>query len=183
MLFRSGLQINDTIFKTPFNLTDIKELQLEYQQNTLGFQFTVIQYANAPANTLSYMLQGYDKTWVNAANKTKLRYSRIPPGHYILKVKAFNADGVESEKIYSLPITIHYPWWRSLWFELLATLMFFGLIHFISRSYVRRRLEKQRELLERKQAVEKERNRISRDMHDDLGSGLTMIAILSEVAK
>ncbi|MEI8113841.1 MAG: histidine kinase [Bacteroidia bacterium] len=182
-LILTGLQINDTIFKTPFNLTDIKELQLEYQQNTLGFQFTVIQYANAPANTLSYMLQGYDKTWVNAANKTKLRYSRIPPGHYILKVKAFNADGVESEKIYSLPITIHYPWWRSLWFELLATLMFFGLIHFISRSYVRRRLEKQRELLERKQAVEKERNRISRDMHDDLGSGLTMIAILSEVAK
>ena len=182
-LILTGLQINDTIFKTPFNLTDIKELQLEYQQNTLGFQFTVIQYANAPANTLSYILQGYDKTWVNAANKTQLRYSRIPPGHYTLNVKAFNADGVESEKIYSLPITIHYPWWRSLWFELLATLMFFGLIHFISRSYVRRRLEKQRELLERKQAVEKERNRISRDMHDDLGSGLTMIAILSEVAK
>lgn len=182
-LILTGLQINDTIFKTPINLSDIKELNFEYHQNTLGFQFTVIQYANAPANTLSYMLHGYDKTWVNAANKTQLRYSRIPPGQYTLNVKAFNADGVESEKTYSLPITIQYPWWRSLWFELLVTLMFFGLIHLISRSYVRRRLEKQRELLERKQAVEKERNRISRDMHDDLGSGLTMIAILSEVAK
>jgi signal transduction histidine kinase/ligand-binding sensor domain-containing protein len=182
-LLLTGLQINDTIFKTPVNPTEIKELKLEYQQNTLGLQFTVIQYANAQANTLSYMLQGYDKTWVNAVNKTQLRYSRIPPGHYTLKVKAFNADGVESEKLYALPITIKSPWWQSLWFKLLIALTILGTMHIISRSYIRRRLEKQREILERRQAVEKERNRISRDMHDDLGSGLTMIAILSEVVK
>lgn len=182
-LILTGLQINDSTFNSMTNSSEIKELKLNYQQNTIGFHFTLIQYSNAEANTLSYMLQGYDKSWVSATNKTQIRYSKIPPGRYNLNVKAFNADGIEADKIYSLPITIMAPWWRSTWFELLVVLSLLGLMHIISRSYLNRRLEKQRIQLEKKQAVEKERTRISRDMHDDLGSGLTMIAILSEVAK
>jgi len=182
-LILTGLQINDTIFKTPVNESEIRELNLDYQQNTIGFQFTVIHYANSSGNTLSYILQGYNKSWISVPSKTLLKYTKIPPGHYTLKVKAFNADGIEADHILSLPITIKSPWWQSLWFELLATLTFFGLMHIISGSYIRRRLEKQRTILEKRQAIEKERNRISRDMHDDLGSGLTTIAILSEVVK
>lgn len=182
-LILTGLQLNDTSFRQVVNPSEIKDLNVEYNHNTIGFQFAVIHYANAAANTLSYLLDGYDKTWVNVSGKTFIRYANLPPGHYTLKVKAFNADGIETDNIYSLPITVKAPWWKTWWFRLLAILSLLGVMHFVSRGYVNRRLEKQRTELEKKQAVEKERNRISRDMHDDLGSGLTMIAILSEVVK
>jgi signal transduction histidine kinase len=182
-LILTGLQLNDTGFRQPINPSEIDDLKVNYNQNTIGFQFAVIHYANAAANSLSYILEGYDKKWLNTGSKGQVRYSNLPPGHYTLKVNAFSADGIEAENIYSLPITVKPPWWRSLWFEGIVILLLLGLIHFVSRTYVRMRLEKQRALLEKNQAIEKERNRISRDMHDDLGSGLTMIAILSEVVK
>jgi signal transduction histidine kinase/ligand-binding sensor domain-containing protein len=182
-LILTGIQINDTSYRQVINPSEIKELKVDYQQNTIGFQFSVIHYANAAASKLSYLLEGYDKKWVTVASNTLIRYTNLPNGHYILKVKAINADGIEADNIYSLPILVRAPWWKSWWFRLLSILTLLGSMHFVSRSYLYRRLEKQRTELEKKQAVEKERNRISRDMHDDLGSGLTMIAILSEVVK
>jgi signal transduction histidine kinase/ligand-binding sensor domain-containing protein len=182
-LILTGLQLNDTDFRQTINPSEITDLTVEYNQNTIGFQFAVIHYANSAANSLSYILEGFEKKWLTNGSKGQVRYSNLPPGHYTLKVKAFSADGIEAENIYSLPITVNPPWWQSFWFELIVILSFLGLMHLASKTYVRMRLEKQRSLLEKKQAIEKERNRISRDMHDDLGSGLTMIAILSEVVK
>jgi signal transduction histidine kinase/ligand-binding sensor domain-containing protein len=179
----TGILINDSTFHLPINPSELKELKLKYNQNTVAFQFTVIQYSNPKANKLVYMLKGYDKTWASAANKSQIRYSNLPPGQYTLNVKAFNSDGIEAENTYNLPITVKYPWWRNFWIKIFYVIFILGLMHIISRSYLNRRLEKQKIKLEKKQAIEKERTRISRDMHDDLGSGLTMIAILSEVAK
>jgi signal transduction histidine kinase/ligand-binding sensor domain-containing protein len=182
-LILTGLQINDTTFKPRTNPSEIEELSLEYEQNTVSFQFTVIHFANVDGNTLSYILEGYDKSWIHIASKAQIRFSNLPPGHYTLKVRAFNADGIEAHKIYTLPLTIKAPWWQSWWFRLFALLILVGLMMLVVRNYTNRRLEKQRSELEKTQAIEKERNRISRDMHDDLGSGLTIIAILSEVVK
>jgi signal transduction histidine kinase/streptogramin lyase len=182
-LILTGLQINDTIFKPQINQSEIKSLSLKYEQNTVSFQFTVIHFANAAGNTLSYILEGYDKSWVNIASKAQIRYANLTPGHYTLRVRAFNADGVEADKIYTLSLTIETPWWQSWWFRFILMLAIVGLMILIVRNYINRRLEKQRIELEKTQAIEKERNRISRDMHDDLGSGLTIIAILSEVVK
>lgn len=182
-LILTGLQINDTTFKPLINTSELKNLDLQYNQNTLSFQFTVIHFANAAGNSLSYLLDGYDKSWVTIASKAYIRYANLPPGHYTLKVRAFNADGVGADKMYTLPLTVKPPWWQSWWFRLLSAFMLVALMIFIVRNYTNRRLGKQRTELEKKQAVEKERNRISRDMHDDLGSGLTIIAILSEVVK
>ena len=179
----TGLRINDTIFKPRINPSEIESLTLDYVQNTISFQFTVIHFANPAGNSLRYILEGYDKSWIKIASKAQIRYANLPPSHYTLKVRAFNSDGVEADKIYSLLVTIEAPWWQSWWFRLCSLLAVAGFMVLIVRNYTNRRLEKQRTELEKTQAIEKERNRISRDMHDDLGSGLTIIAILSEVVK
>lgn len=182
-LILTGIQLNDTLYKPSINQSEIKDLNLSFRQNTVSFQFTVIHYANAPANTLSYTLEGYDKSWVSIPNKSLIRYANLPFGDYTLKVKAINSDGIVAETLYQLPIHISTPWWQTIWFRLLITIAALGIIFLIIRNYIQRKLDKQKAELDKQQAVERERNRISRDMHDDLGSGLTKIAILSEVVK
>lgn len=182
-LLLTDLQLNDTTYNSPVNCSELNSLSLSYKQNTISFRFTVIDYANAAGNSISYKLEGYDKGWVTAPNKTFIRYANLPPGNYTLQVKAFNADGIMAKDDYRFSVTIQTPWWQSNWFRLSLALAFIGLAVLIVSSYINRRLEKQRTEMEKQQAVEKERNRISRDVHDDLGSGLTKIAILSEVVK
>lgn len=182
-LLLTDLQLNDTMYNSPVNSSELHSLSLSYKQNTISFRFTVIDYANAEANSISYMLDGYDKGWVKAPNKTFIRYANLPPGNYTLNVKAFNGDGVMAKEMYTFKLHIQTPWWQSWWFRTILTFSILGLIFYFISSYINRRLDKQKAEMEKQQAIEKERNRISRDMHDDLGSGLTKIAILSEVAK
>ncbi len=181
-LILTDIQINNVGYR-PVNPAEIKKLTMNYQENTLGFEFAVIHYADASANTLCYMLKGYDKSWTTIPSRNFIRYTNLPVGHYILNVKAFSADGIAADTTFSLPITIDPPWWYRWWFKLLLAVACGAIVFLLMRSYTNKRLNKQRIELERIQSVEKERNRISRDMHDDLGSGLTVIAILSEVVK
>ncbi len=182
-LLLTDLQLNDTMYNSTVNSSELNALSLSYKQNTISFRFTVIDYANAEANSISYMLDGYDKGWVKAPNKTFIRYANLPPGNYTLNVKAFNGDGVMAKEMYTFRLHIQTPWWQSWWFRTILTLSILWLVFYFISSYINRKLDKQKAEMEKQQAIEKERNRISRDMHDDLGSGLTKIAILSEVAK
>ncbi len=182
-LILTALQLNDTAYNPGINYAVLPSLSVKYNQNTISFQFTVIDYANAGAATISYMLEGYDKGWVTAPNKSFIRYANLPADNYQLKVKAFNAEGMMAKEIYSLSVTVETPWWQSFAFRLAVILLLTGVAVLFIRSYINRKLEKQKAAFEKRQAVEEERNRISRDMHDDLGSGLTKIAILSEVVK
>jgi signal transduction histidine kinase len=76
--------------------------------------------------------------------------------------------------------TIRPPYWFTWWFMLLVSLIVLAIAGSLVRYYYARKLEKQRMVLERKQALEKERTRIATDMHDDLGAGLSRIKFLSE---
>src|SRR4030095_12322378 len=76
--------------------------------------------------------------------------------------------------------TIRLPYWSTWWFRVITGSCILGLLYLAIRFYYDRKLEKQRIILENKQAMEKERTRIATDMHDDLGAGLTRIKFLSE---
>src|SRR5205085_5800593 len=104
------------------------------------------------------------------------------PGNYMFTVKASNYSG-EWSKEYVISISIASPFWATWWFIAIAILAFGAAFSLVIRYISQRNLRERILRLEKEQAIEKERNRIARDMHDDLGSGLTKIAILSEVAK
>jgi signal transduction histidine kinase len=83
----------------------------------------------------------------------------------------------------SVTVVIRSPFWNTWWFISLIGFTMIAILVFVIRYISQRNLKEKLLKLEKEQAVEKERNRISHDMHDDLGSGLTKIAILSEVVK
>lgn len=177
-LLMNVIQINDSILQPAKPVT---ELHLRYDQNKIYFEFDGISYVKPEQNQYAYKLDGIDKDWILSA-KNSTSYANLSPGHYVFHVKAANYAG-EWSKEQVIQIFIEPPFWKTWWFISLAVLVFGALFIFIIRYISQRNLRMRILKLEREQAVEKERNRIARDMHDDLGSGLTKIAILSEVAK
>jgi signal transduction histidine kinase/ligand-binding sensor domain-containing protein len=157
------------------------KLSLRYNENRLNIGFGAINYIKPEQNIYAYQLSGIDDRWIYTA-RNFASYANLAPGSYTLKLKAANYAGIWSNPI-SMTIVVSPPFWATWWFRLLSVLVI-GSLLFVSVRYVLQRNLREKILkLEKEQAVEKERNRIASDMHDDLGSGLTKIAILSEVAK
>ncbi len=158
-----------------------KNIYLPYNKNKLQFEFTGVSYIKTAQNQYYYQLSDVDKQW-NITYKNAVSYANLSPGIYSFKVKCVNYAGMWSdEKIIHFIITP--PYWQTWWFRSLSIILIISTLFFIIRYISQRNLKEKILQLEKETAVEKERNRIAQDMHDDLGSGLTKIAILSEVVK
>lgn len=156
-------------------------LFLQHNQNNLGFYFAATSYLDEKQIQYRYMLEGSSRAeWIDLGNNAAVSFTDLRPGNYILHVKARFPAGRYPEQSLRYPFTIAPPWWRSWWFRLGMGIVGIGLVAGSIRFYYRRKLEKQKLVLEKQQAVEKERTRIATDMHDDLGAGLSRIKFLSE---
>src|SRR5712664_3821276 len=120
---------------------------------------------------------------MDAGTKRVAEYSYLPPGTYTFHVIACNQDEIWNETGATLGFTV-LPWFYQTWWFRLAAIVggaaaVGAAVVFVTRRRVRARLEQ----LERQQAVERERTRIARDIHDDLGASLTRISMLSETVR
>jgi signal transduction histidine kinase len=124
-----------------------------------------------------------EKDWVDAGAKRVANYSFLPPGDYTFRVIACNNDGIWNETGVSLPFTLLPHFWQTWWFRVLGGVLTAvaagGTVWFDTRRRMRRKLER----IERQRMIEQERARIAHDIHDDLGSQLTRITMLSESAR
>ncbi|MEL6614409.1 MAG: ATP-binding protein [Bacteroidota bacterium] len=110
-------------------------------------------------------------------------YTNLPPGRYTFRVRAANEDGVWSDEATSVPVLVRPSFWESTGFRLLAGLAFVAAVAGAGWGLSRRRYRRELAALRAKQALDAERARISRDMHDEVGASLSEIAILSELAQ
>jgi signal transduction histidine kinase/ligand-binding sensor domain-containing protein len=146
------------------------------------FDFAALSL-RAPENVqFRYRLGGFDDKWTTTAERSA-RYSRLAAGNYKFEVSACNSDGVWSSSGTSFPFSVTPFFWQTNLFRfgvVMTTLLFGGIVsRRIAVSRLRRRLKE----LEQEQAVNQERVRIARDLHDDLGSSLVHVALLSDLAK
>ena len=160
-----------------------KYIELGYMYNNFTFNWTILNYSNPLQNRFYCKMEGVDKDWKFVGYTGQAQYASLQPGKYIFKVKGATGEGVMNEEGDQVRIIIHPPFWNEWWFITLSSVIALTLFVVIIRYISQRNLKEKLLRLEKEQAVEKERNRISRDMHDDLGSGLTKIAIMSEVVK
>lgn len=108
------------------------ELVLDYKSNNFMFEFVAIHYAVSNKNQFLYKLEGFDKNWIQAnANLRVAAYSNLPAGHYVFKIKSSNNDGVWSDAVKEIKVTILPPPWKTTWAYLLYTLCAIGLIYFV----------------------------------------------------
>jgi signal transduction histidine kinase len=110
-------------------------------------------------------------------------YSYLPPGHYQFRIQGVTETGEKTGEIISMPLTVSPRFWQATWFRGSVLVLVLGTLLAAVRYATWRKLQLQLELLNRQRAVELERSRIARDIHDDLGANLTQIALLSELAR
>jgi len=133
-----------------------------------------------------YRLEGYEKEWREAAGNTRMApYPRLSrsPGNYTFHVTAANEDGVWNETGNSLAVIVQPPFWRTWWFSGATALCVFGLVAGIVHYLSTQKLQRQLAVMRQQEALEKERARIARDIHDQVGASLTQVALLGELVE
>lgn len=152
-----------------------------YDQNNMSIQIAAPSFIDEKAILYSYSLESNGaESWSVPSNHADFDFINLPPGTYRLHIRAdFPADVYPSQTLL-YAFTIQPPFWLTWWFIAAVILVAMILLGSLVRNYYSRKLEKQKMLLEKKQALEKERTRIATDMHDDLGAGLSRIKFLSE---
>jgi ligand-binding sensor domain-containing protein/signal transduction histidine kinase len=146
-------------------------------------EFSPMVY-NGSANTIvRYRINEIDTAWKTGEAGLLIPLIKTEPGDYTFSVQILRTTGNEHSNIWNMQLIVTPPYWKTFSFRLLMFIVAALLSFFFLRSYTRRRLEKQRAIFDQEQAVEKERSRISAELHDDIGGGLTAIRLMSEMLK
>ncbi len=146
-------------------------------------QYTGLSFTAPDKVQFKYRLEGLEKEWVEAGTKRLVQYSYLPPGPYTFRVTACNNDDVWNPEGASLSFTVLPEVWQTWWFKALMLLAGGGAVAAGAMWMARQRVQRRLGQLERQRALERERARIARDIHDDLGASLTRISLLSQSAR
>jgi len=177
------LFVNDNEFITNYSADYLRNLNLKHTENTLSFELTAIEYTNPSKNQYAFKLENFENEWYYNANKRFIRYSNLNPGKYVLYCKSSNNDGVWSQPKKIISIVINPPWWQTLIFKISSFVLLVLIIVLIVVLVLRFKYKKKIKEVERLAEIERIRLNISQDIHDDVGSKLTKIAILSNLIK
>jgi signal transduction histidine kinase/ligand-binding sensor domain-containing protein len=158
-------------------------LKIPPGRHRIEFAYTGLSYVAPEKVRFKCRLNNLETDWVNAGAKRVATYNYIPPGDYLFQVVACNNDGVWDETSASLAFVVLPYFWQTTWFHVLGgvatALAAGGVVWFDTRRRMRRRLER----AEHQRDIERERARIARDIHDDLGAQLTRISMISTSAR
>jgi signal transduction histidine kinase len=169
--------------RRPMALPVSGEVLLPANYGELEFRYTALDLRAAEKCRFRYKLDGVDPDWIEAGTRRVAHYSGVGPGSYCFHVVACNKDGVWNEVGISLPLRIRPHVWQRWWFRALSVGALLAVVAGTARAVTKRRMTRRLELLEAQHALEQERGRIAKDIHDDLGSSLTRIMLLATRAE
>lgn len=190
LLFNEPVSIHDKgkhSFSLSKSIEETNELHLSYDHDVLTFEFAALNFINSDKNRYQYMLEGFDKGWVNAGSKRSATYTNLDAGQYTFRVKACNNDGLWNEEDAAITLFIAPPPWLSWYAYLIYLLVFSSIIY----SYIRFRVQKATRELEVRAQIEKAkieerenfRKKSSQDFHDEAGNKITKINLFTELAR
>lgn len=152
-------------------ITEARTVQLAHDENYFSFEFAALDFSAPGRNQYRYILESFDKEWTTTARRFA-NYTNVDPGDYTLRVVGSNSDGVWNEAGRVLFISIAPPYWATWWFRGLVLAIVIGILAGAYHYRVSKLLE-----------MERMRLRIASDLHDDIGSNLGSIALLSDLIR
>src|SRR5215471_2046566 len=169
----SGLRIAGVVQQvSQIGETEIGRLDLAPGQNQLNIDFVGLRSEPGEVLRYQYKLESADRDWSQPSDQRSVNYPNLAPGTYRFLVRAVNAEGLASLAPATVAFSIRPPVWRQWWFLSIAALLLGLGIYLVYRARIARLLE-----------LERVRTRIATDLHDDIGANLSLIAMVSEVAR
>lgn len=158
-------------------------LELEAGTLSCAIHYTALSLTAPEKVRFRTRLEGVEKDWQEVGRERTSVFRYLQPGDYRFHVIACNGDGVWNQVGASLPFRIRAHYWQQPWFRVLGVVLSASLVGLLVWLASRRRAIERLAEVERGHALERERARIARDIHDDLGSGLTRIMLLSQTVR
>jgi len=147
------------------------------------FRFTALCLEAPEQSRFRYRIVGLDKGWVEADTLRVADYTHLPPNDYRFQVIACNSDGVWNKTGAALDFTVEPYFYQTRSFIGLMSALILCGVGLTVRTVATRKYRRALFRLEQQHAIEKDRARIAKDIHDDIGAGLTQITLLSELGR
>ena len=168
----------------PLPLAGSAPLVLPPRPGPIQIRYTLPELDTPEQVRFRYRLLGLgDDGWSSSDTQRVATFTNLPPGNYTFEVAATNPLASSLPKPASLSFTVRAAWWETLWFRLASALAGALGIAALVTLIVRRRMQARIRRLEQEQALDRERARIARDMHDELGARITQIMLINDAAK
>ncbi|MGQ1783992.1 hybrid sensor histidine kinase/response regulator transcription factor [Saccharicrinis sp. GN24d3] len=164
MILNNEINVGDTvgnsvILKEDINVTN--HINIKYKSNSFSVQFASLHYAEPGKNECKYMLEGFDTKWIEAKSGEQAKYTNLKPGDYTLKLMAANGDGVWSDEVKALNVTIQPPFLlTNFMFAVYAVAFIFLLLFFRKFSIIRIERKHELSIAELEKKKEKELNQM-----------------------
>ncbi|MBK9983756.1 MAG: hypothetical protein IPP15_15530 [Saprospiraceae bacterium] len=151
------------------NISEIEKLTFSYRDRTLTFIINSLEFSAPKKNKVRYWLEGFDNDTIEVPSGSRIRYPNLPSKHFTFCLQASNSDGIYSADIRKLDITIRPPFYKRWWFILSVVLLTLGPIAYIVYLRISKKLE-----------LQNVRLRLYENLHDDVGSRLSAIALSAQ---
>jgi len=151
------------------NLLLKPKLVFDYADRDIGFGFVSPFEADRDVEYY-YKLEGYDDQWINNGLVRHVHFTNLDNGDYTFLVKGKSIDGMDTINVSEIDFTIRAPWYKRWWAYLLFTLLVMSLFYGLFRYRLYQ--------ITRYQVL---RTKISSDLHDDVGTLLSSLAMQSDV--
>jgi signal transduction histidine kinase/ligand-binding sensor domain-containing protein len=169
-----------TVDGRPMPLRAGTSVEIPPASGRVEIRYTATSFS-APENVrFRHRLESFDTDWVEAGHERAVSYFRLPPGQYRFRVIARGSTGIWNQVGDNILLAVRPTLWETLWFRMLVFALLVLVLGAVVRITLMRRMRLRLRELERANALENERRRIARDMHDELGASLTTLALMSE---
>jgi ligand-binding sensor domain-containing protein/signal transduction histidine kinase len=169
----TGIRVGDEDYLLPPRGAEhVPKIVLDPEKDHVEIQFAAPGVESALALRYQFLLDGADPTWSQPQPGNRVDYRHLTSGSYRFLVRAVGRNGLIGASAAEFDFRILPPFWQRWWFELPLAMAFLSAVYWLHSYRVTHLL-----------AMERMRNNIAADLHDDIGASLARIAVLSEVAR
>ena len=160
------------------------KLRIGPGHNQFEFRFTALNFDAPDKTRFQFRIEGLDTAWAETdSRRPTAQYWHLPPNDYLFQVTACNGDGIWNRTGATVAFRVEPYWYQAGWFLALTGAMALAGVGAGVRAASVRKYRRQLTRLGQQHAIERDRARIAKDIHDDIGAGLTQITLLSELAR
>lgn len=174
-LLLTDIKIKDLQWREDTAYWSIEKIELPSKNNIVSFEFSAIGLRNPDQYNYQYRMSGVDADWVNAGNDPNVKYN-LSPGSYTFYYYAGNTFNSSPKNYKQLGLIIHPPFWRTWWFITASIMLIIAFVFAIAFLITRQRFNKKKKALQVQQELQNDRERISRELHDNIGAQLSFIS-------